>query len=249
MVDTEMSFPEPEDALVREAYRAARVILEYGSGGSTWFGSGLPGKLIFSVESDRDWALDMQQRIDAADLPSPAILHHVDIGPTGAWGRPLDDRAWDRFHRYPAAIWDAPFFRHPDLILIDGRFRPACLAHACLRIARPVRVLFDDYVTRPAYHRVERFVEPVARAGRMAEFRLTPGMIGPELTGEVLEMFATATYARKGAARYDAPAADPAANAPAADPAANAPAADPAANAPAVDPAARPAADNPAPPR
>lgn len=221
-VETEMIFPEKEDALVRAAYGAARVILEYGSGGSTWFGSGLEDKLIFSVESDRAWAIDMQQRIDAAALPSPAILYPVDIGPTGAWGRPFDDRAWTRFHRYPAAIWDEAFFRHPDLILIDGRFRPACLAHACLRISRPVRVLFDDYETRPAYHRVERFAAPVARAGRMAEFRLTPGMIGPDLTGEVLEMFATATYARKGGTRYDAP------------------------DAPDADAAAHTAADNPA---
>lgn len=197
-VETEMIFPEAEDALVRAAYGAARVILEYGSGGSTWFASGLPGKLVFSVESDRAWAQAMQARIDAADLPSPAIVHHVDIGPTGSWGRPVDDRAWARFHRYPAAIWDAAFFRHPDLILIDGRFRPACLAHACLRITRPVRVLFDDYTTRPAYHAVERFAEPVARAGRMAEFRLVPGMIPPERIGAVIGLFAEASYAKPG---------------------------------------------------
>lgn len=169
-----LSFPPEVADLVRDRYAAAAVILEYGSGGSTLLAASLPDKLIFSVESDRTWALALQTRIDLADLPSPAIIHHADIGPTGRWGRPLDDSHWHLYHRYPLQIWSVPFFRHPDLILIDGRFRAACLVAACLRITRPVTVLFDDYADRPAYHVVERMVQPQQTVGRMAEFRLLP---------------------------------------------------------------------------
>lgn len=170
----ELSLPEEEAEYLRQTYRNGRVILEYGSGGSTVFAAQQPGKLVFSVESDRAWALDLQRKIDEADLPSEAILHHVDIGETGRWGRPKDDRSWRYFHRYPTSIWAEPFFRAPDTILIDGRIRPACFVNACLRTLQPVTILFDDYATRPMYHVVEELLKPTEIVGRMAVFHVTP---------------------------------------------------------------------------
>jgi hypothetical protein len=170
----DLTLPPREAALLSTEYARARVILEYGSGGSTLLAARQPGKLVFSVESDRRWAEDLQLGLDREAPPSPAVIYPVDIGPTGDWGRPRDDRAWRRFHRYPLAIWDEPFFRHPDVVLIDGRFRAACLVTVCLRITRPVTVLFDDYANRPAYHAVERLARPAAIVGRMARFDLSP---------------------------------------------------------------------------
>ena len=198
--------PAPEAAHLRAAQAGAGVILEYGAGGSTWMAAQQPGKLVFSVESDRAWALRLQLALDRARLPSPVVVHHVDIGPTGAWGRPRSDAAWAQFHRYPLDIWDQPFFRHPDLVLIDGRFRAACLASVALRITRPVTVLFDDYADRPAYHEVERFAKPVRTVGRMAEFALVPGMIGAADLTSVIGFYARASYAGKGSTDYGEPA-------------------------------------------
>ncbi|GGL78792.1 hypothetical protein [Wenxinia marina] len=190
-----VTMPAAEYDCLVEAYRDAGVILEYGSGHSTVMASRLPDKLVFSVESDRDWAMRLQARIDAEAPPSPAVVYHVDIGETGDWGRPKSDRAWHRFHHYPNRIWDEPFFRHPDLVLIDGRFRAACFATICLRITRPVRLLFDDYTTRPVYQDVERLAEPVRFVGRMAEFHLQPGLARlPEDLSFVLGLYAQATY-------------------------------------------------------
>lgn len=174
MPDFELTFPPDEAAHLTRHYGEADVILEYGSGGSTLLASGMAGKLVLSVESDWRWALRLQRHIDRADLASPAVIYHVDIGPTASWGRPTDESGWRGYHRYPAAIWSEPFFRHPDVVLIDGRFRPACLALTCLMISRPITVLFDDYVTRPAYSVVERFARPTRIVGRMAEFSLRP---------------------------------------------------------------------------
>src|SRR5690554_3693764 len=114
---TTLTLPEIEAAHLRSAYAEAQVILEYGSGGSTRVAAEMPGKLVFSVESDRDWAITLQAELDTAQLPSPAIVYHADIGETGKWGRPKNAESWQKFHRYPIAIWDEPFFRHPDLVL------------------------------------------------------------------------------------------------------------------------------------
>jgi hypothetical protein len=170
----ELSLPEAEAECLREAYRSAQVILEYGSGGSTVFAAQQTDKLVFSVESDREWALNLQRKIDEAELPAETILYHVDIGQTGRWGRPKDDRSWRRFHRYPAGIWAEPFFREPEVILIDGRLRPACLVNSCMRASRPITVLFDDYGTRPMYHIVEVLLKPTYMVGRMGVFHVTP---------------------------------------------------------------------------
>lgn len=169
-----LTFPPEEAALVRAQYGKARVILEYGSGGSTLLAASMPGKYVMAVESDRAWAVDLQLQIDQAALPSPAVVWHVDIGTTGRWGRPVDDTGWQRYHHYPLSIWSEPFFRHPDVVLIDGRFRPACFVATAMRITRPVTVLFDDYANRSVYHVVERLAVPQLQIGRMAQFALEP---------------------------------------------------------------------------
>lgn len=169
-----LTLPADEAELLRHHYAEAEVILEYGSGGSTVFAAQHHGKLIFSVESDRAWFLALQQKFDKADLPSDPVLYHADIGSTGAWGRPVNDRAWTGFYRYPLAIWAEPFFRQPDLVLIDGRLRPACFVATCINTRAPVTVLFDDYCNRPSYRIVEELMRPVRTVGRMAVFHVEP---------------------------------------------------------------------------
>jgi hypothetical protein len=201
----ELSLPAKEADRLHHAYRAAQIILEYGSGGSTILASEQPGKLTFSVESDRNWAVRLQAEIDASDLPSPAHLYHVDIGPTGDWGRPVSPDAWTRFHRYPLAIWDEPFFRQPDVVLIDGRFRPACFMAVLLRTRKPVTVLFDDYTTRPAYYSVEEFVTPSEIVGRMAVFEVAPRTWDATEATALMDYFFRATYHGQKSGQYEAP--------------------------------------------
>ena len=178
-----------EAAFLTETYRDARVILEYGSGGSTRVASQMPGKLIITVESDLQWALDLEKEIQASNPVSRVIFYPVDIGEVGPWGRPLSEKEWRKFHRYPLAIWDEPFFRHPDVVLIDGRMRVACLATVMMRIERPVTVLFDDYGVRNLYHAIERLVKPKQLIGTLAHFELEPDMVRKEDIGFLISQF------------------------------------------------------------
>ncbi|ODT15929.1 MAG: hypothetical protein ABS35_29975 [Kaistia sp. SCN 65-12] len=163
--------PEAERTVLIEAYRAAETILEYGSGGSTILAC-LLGKRVHAVESDLKWAGDLSGVIGRNFEGDRAVVVPVDIGPTKAWSFPADNSGYEGYSNYPNAVWDRADFRHPDLILIDGRFRVACLMTALQRVRRPTRVLFDDYRERPYYHWVEELAKPVALHGRMAEFRV-----------------------------------------------------------------------------
>ncbi|MDO5657524.1 MAG: hypothetical protein Q4G36_04300 [Paracoccus sp. (in: a-proteobacteria)] len=172
--------PEAETAHLRSVYEEADVILEYGSGGSTQMAAQMPQKFIMSSESDKEWARSLRHKLSLAKVQSRVIVHHVDIGETGPWGRPQSSLAWRKFFRYPNDIWDQVWFRHPDVILIDGRFRVACLVTSMLRIERPTLVLFDDYGVRPLYHEIEDLIRPRRMIGRMAEFMIEPKKICPE---------------------------------------------------------------------
>ncbi|MBC7154332.1 MAG: hypothetical protein H5U19_06945 [Rhodobacteraceae bacterium] len=183
--------PEEEAAHVARVYAGAgaRVILEYGSGGTTRIAAGLPGKFVISVESDPDWARNLQAEIDGSGPASSVVVYHCDIGPVGGWGRPRGAAAWRRFNRYPLEVWEQPFFRPPDVVLIDGRLRAACLATVMLLTKKPVTVLFDDYGVRPLYHQVERLVRPERMIGRLAEFHVKPDMVRREDLGFVIGLF------------------------------------------------------------
>ena len=173
-VEPTLTMPPQEADLLRERYAATDVILEYGSGGSTVLAASLPGRVVQSVESDAAWAQSLGRWFDANPPLREVRLHHADIGPTRRWGQPEGQASWASFHAYPLGVWDREDFIHPDLVLIDGRFRAACFLATLFRIERPVTVLWDDYEGRPAYHEVERYARPSRMCGRMAVFDLVP---------------------------------------------------------------------------
>ena len=172
--------PEIAD-LVCSSYADARAILEYGSGGSTAI-AGERGTPCLSIENDRRWARHVRAWLDA-DCPGHAVtLRTVFTGPVRKWGRPSRTQAplwrW-RYPAYARAPW-ASLPASPDVILIDGRFRPACFLTALARITRPATILWDDYRGRPHYHQVERHLAPARMVDRMAVFEAEPGRLRPE---------------------------------------------------------------------
>lgn len=178
-----LTFPADVAALLRDAYAGAGTVLEFGSGGSTVLAAEQPGTAVWSVESDPDRAAGMTRWFAAHPPAGKVVLHHVDIGPTRAWGRPSGARHAAGWPRYATSVWDLPGFRHPDVILVDGRFRLACALVAALKVERPAVLLFDDYVNRPQCHPLERLVRPARTCGRMAVFELSPISLPRDLIG------------------------------------------------------------------
>lgn len=169
--------PEAEARAWGQACAEARVVLEYGSGGSTLVAAEA-GASVWSVESDAAWAAMMRDWFAAH--PADVQIHHADIGPTKEWGHPADESGFRRWPDYALKVWDLPGFAHPDLVLVDGRFRLACFLTVAYRITRPVVLFFDDYLPREAYHKAEEIARPTGMIGRMARFDLEPVQLTPD---------------------------------------------------------------------
>lgn len=171
----EVTLPDAEAAALRDAYATAATVLEYGSGGSTIMAAEL-GATVWAVESDAKWAEMMRHALAG----KAAHVLHVDIGPTADWGHPEDESRARHWPDYSLKIWDIPGFLHPDVVLVDGRFRLGCFLTVAYSITRPVTLFFDDYVPRAAYHKAEALMAPTALIGRMARFDLTPMTLTPD---------------------------------------------------------------------
>ena len=181
-----LTFGPAESDFLCRYYEAADTILEYGSGGSSVLAAEL-GRTVYSVESDKAWAERLAAHV--APISPKAHVHFADIGPTGAWGVPTKAREYRKFPGYALSVWDRPDFIQPDLVLIDGRFRAACLVAVLLRAKRPTTVLFDDYRKRGYYHGVEHLARKEEMVGRMARFTVTPGAIPPDMVTQAIGWF------------------------------------------------------------
>ena len=169
-----LTLPDEEAAYLRAAYDTAGVILEYGCGGSTVMASETAGTKVWAVESDKAFLDGLQGYFDANPPKAEVNLHHADIGPTGKWGRPKNEKKWRDWPAYPLGVWALDGFAQPDVVLIDGRFRAACFLAVAFQTTTPVTVYWDDYAERERYHEAERLAKPVEMVGRMARFELTP---------------------------------------------------------------------------
>ena len=182
----ELTLPPQEEMFLRSQYASTQVILEYGSGGSTFLAlkSNSRSK-IYACETDEQWLLRLCHEIDERGLSDRFTPVLCDIGPTRVWGNPCfeqrgtDLQRMNLFMNYSIRPWRLLRQNNesPSVVLIDGRFRVACFLTALSFIEANTLVLFDDYTDRPHYHCVEEFVKPTLKIGRMAVFHVKPGMI------------------------------------------------------------------------
>ncbi len=182
--------PEAEAERLARAYSEADVILEYGSGGSTVMASELTGKTVFSVESDQAWA-EMMRGWFLQNPPAQGTsveVVWVNIGETGEWGKPVSTEGWRHYIDYPLSVWQREDFRQPDVVLVDGRFRPGCAMATAFCTRKPVTLLVDDYRRRTGYHAIEEFLGAPRLTGRMAEFDVAPMAVPPDRLLPIIKM-------------------------------------------------------------
>lgn len=149
-------------------------VFEYGSGGSTLFFARRAAEVV-SVEHDPKWAETVFSRLTATGienvhyshippdapietLPGQAALSNDTISdditdPAGFLssdfpGRPLRSYV-SRIDAYPDGYFD--------IVLVDGRARPSCVAHALPKVA-PGGWLLLDNAERPEYRPAQALV-------------------------------------------------------------------------------------------
>jgi len=127
---------------LRERMRPGMRVFEYGSGGSTLFWLANQASQIVSIEHDPAWfqvvsekvfgqsAVDLRlvqpevvTRLDSAyDPENPGLYQSADEGFRGC-----------SFQKYASQI-DAFPDQYFDILLVDGRARPSCIAHGAAKV-------------------------------------------------------------------------------------------------------------------
>lgn len=128
--------------------RPAARVFEYGSGASTvWLGR--RAAEVFSTEHDTNWFPVVAGKVAAMpNVTLTLVPPDAARDPDPAYGS--EKSGWrDRsFKAYVHAIDALP--GNFDVIVVDGRCRPACLLHAMSRLAPGGMVVFDNS-KRPHY--------------------------------------------------------------------------------------------------
>lgn len=93
---------------------------------------------------------------------------HIDMGPLGEWGYPLD-LSHPGIKHYQQALSLSPF--KPDVVLVDGRFRVACALSLLGFITRDTLVVVHDYTSSRGYSMIERYFELIAQTQTLGVFR------------------------------------------------------------------------------
>lgn len=160
---------ESEINLLKKAFSRAKNYFEYGAGRSTEY-SLEAGNLesVISVESDSafvDEYVRPSESIRGAEESGYLSFHIVDIGPTKRWGHPVDKQSRHLWPNYARAIFEYPEIDW-DLILVDGRFRNACVA-ASLLSNPDAHVLVHDFWRRRRYHPMLKYCDEVESAEQL----------------------------------------------------------------------------------
>ena len=188
-----MAMPQAEAAKLKELYlRGSHTILEYGLGGSTILALDNPGNIVIGVDTDLRWVHSVSSSISEDSDRKRFHPMHIDLGPTGPWGYPMESslEVIKKFPQYAFSPWRfaKTHSLNPDIILIDGRFRVSCFLASLLSSRNAVKILFDDYCDRPPYHVVERLLSPAEKIGRLAVFEYSPPL-NSKLVEKIYEMW------------------------------------------------------------
>jgi hypothetical protein len=151
-----------------------------------------------AVDSDKYFLKSVRKKIRDAGLERPVgqTYRHADIGLTGGLGFPLglskpSAKRLEKFRQYsdppPESLEGG---RKPDFVLVDGRFRVACVLKS-LRMLKDERgwtIALDDFGDRPHYDIVKDFADiDQLIGGRMAVITSTKSFSDDQLEKAIRE--------------------------------------------------------------
>jgi hypothetical protein len=163
-----MSVAEKE--LLLKLLKDSKHYLEFGSGGSTIFALCHSSAHVISVESSPQWIKKMKEyRIIRKNENERLQWYFANIGETTDMGYPKDELRYDLFPTYSKGVFTKFQGLQFDLILVDGRFRVACI-YACLLNQKDnieLKILVHDFWEREPYHEVLKYLDPVTSTDSM----------------------------------------------------------------------------------
>jgi protein O-GlcNAc transferase len=186
-----VTLPPSVAEYISNLYSSASIVLEYGTGGSTFLALQANQKsIVYGCDTDSKWLTRLTTEVAISGYGNRFIPVHQDIGTTKEWGYPIlndGETILNRVHQMvnaPIQPWRilANTKSSPDVILIDGRFRAASFLTSLANISKPCIILLDDYVKRPKYHIVERLIKPARLIDRAAIFEVEPGVHLPSIS-------------------------------------------------------------------
>ena len=160
-------------------------LLQFGCGNSTLIAARQAQKIV-SVDSDAAWLAEVGANLARAAIDFTPF--HADIGPTGDHGYPAGDRRARDWPRYHVDIWRR-LPASPDAVLIDGRFRVACLLQALIHCKPDCLLLFHGFNDRPAYQGALKHVDVLARVDSLAVLRAKQPLDGTAVLHDLFDHF------------------------------------------------------------
>jgi hypothetical protein len=162
---------DDEIKLLSRTYANAKKVFEFGSGGSTRLAASLPTmELLVSVESDKIWASTSDLSIRNVSFVHE--MHLIDLdSKAGDFGNPGSHATKENKEKYSSQLLFHPITDF-DIVLVDGRFRVACVFSFILKeLPISSRLIIHDYFDRIHYHIVNKYLIEIDKAGTSVVFK------------------------------------------------------------------------------
>ena len=185
-----------------EYYKKDHIILEYGTGGSTFLAlESNPNTKVYACETDKKWLESVNSHAKKLQVDDRLFCIHTDVGRTGKWGYPIggtqtSTKMMQKFLRTSVTPWKILKSKgvDPNVVFIDGRFRKACFLTALINCKKPIKVIWDDYGDRPHYKVFENLIKPTEMIGRTAIFDICPNKYDPStLLNDYIQVYGDST--------------------------------------------------------
>ena len=164
---------ESEQEVFDKYVKNSKHYLEFGSGGSTLRVLQKSKAKIYSIESSLDYIHYLYRYLTIRiAIKNRLYFHYVDIGKTGRWGYPTSNDSKKSFPNYSNSIYNLFDFNKIDTVLIDGRFRVACVLSVILNMSSHpnIIILIHDFWNREKYHIVLKYLTKVHEVDTLGVF-------------------------------------------------------------------------------
>lgn len=156
-----------ELAVFKKYISNINAYFEFGVGGSTVFVHENTNAQIIGVDSSSKWIEQVSKHVD-----DRVNLKFIDIGPVGDWGVPKNEQNKGDWPLYSTSINTIDI--KPEVILVDGRFRVACLVQTVLFSVKnnidPIILLHD--CSRDHYNPGKELLTCINQVETLAAYKL-----------------------------------------------------------------------------